>query len=150
MVVYEENEMEKFRTQDVMEQIRKEITDKGLNYSQLNYITPYHNKLIERIKTKEDIIIFGAGVYGTKVLDDLLNHKIDTIRCFCDNKNAGSKIEGYEVLSVARSKELYPDGTYVVTPKWYENEIVEQLIDMGISIKNIIIFTVEETGLINL
>ena len=140
--------MERFNTQDVMKQIRKDIADKGLNYSQLNYITPYHNKLIERIKTRDDIIIFGAGVYGTKVLGDLLMHRINTIRCFCDNKNPGDKVEGFEVISLAKSIELYPNATYVVTPKWYENEIVEQLINMGISIKNIIIFTVEETGLV--
>ena len=42
----------------------------------------------------------------------------------------------------------YPDACFVITPKDYENEILRQLVHMGVDVENIVIFNIKNTGLI--
>ena len=136
-----------FNTEEVMNAIRKKISDEGKQIDELGFISPYHNKMVKKCLERKQLVRFGAGVYGELFLSDLLNHKADNICCLCDNKQAGRTILGYDVLSPSDAHEKYPDATFVITPRLYENEILAQLDEMGIKVSNILILTMLETGL---
>ena len=141
--------MEQFAVEQVMDRIRKEIEDKGMCTDELSYISPYHNKMIKKLKTYRELIIFGAGGYGKILLEDLEQHGISTVKCICDNgaKVIGKEIEGYKVMAPAEAMKAYPDACFVITPKGYENEILSQLIRLGVKVENILIFNLKLTGL---
>lgn len=141
--------MKEFKVEEVMNTIRKEIKEKGACTDELSYITTYHNKLIKQLKTKKELVIFGAGMYGKSILDDLEQHGIMTIKCFCDNntKSIGKKIGDYEVLAPQEAWKKYPEACFIITPKLFKNEILIQLIQMGISIDNILTFNVQLAGM---
>lgn len=141
--------MEQFAVEDVMKRIRGEIRDKGLCIDELSYISPYHNRMMKRLKLCKELIIFGVGKYGQLTLEDLEQHGISTVKCICDNnkKVIGKKIRGYGVLSPEDAFANYPNASFVITPSEYENEILAQLIHMGVKIENAIIFNVKITGL---
>lgn len=140
--------MEKFGVEKVMENIRTEISQKQLNSGMLSFTTLYYRKMIEFFKRQSELIIFGAGKYGTIVAEDLLQQGFDTIKCICDNKAAVDPIHGINVLLPKDAVKLYPNACYVIVSKLYENEMLSQLIHLGIQIDNARIFNLERTGLI--
>ncbi len=141
--------MQNFSVEEVMDNIRVEIRDKGLNIDELSYISPYHNKMIKKLKSYNELIIFGAGEYGRIIVEDLEQHGISTIQCICDNnpKVIEKEMWGYKVLTPESALLAYKDACFVITPKEYENEILSQLIHMGVTIEHILFFNVKYTGL---
>ena len=88
---------------------------------------------------REKIVVCGSGIRGKQVLDLIGKEKI---LCYCDkNKNLhGSDVETIPILSYEMGIGKYPEATYVITSKYYANEIKETLIDKGISEKKIVIY----------
>lgn len=136
-----------FNTEEVMDIIRNKINSESKVNDELGFISPYHNKIVRKCLEREQLVIFGAGVYGELFLNDLLMHKANNICCFCDNKQSGKVVSGYDVFSPTEAFEKYPNATFVITPRLYENEILWQLDGMGVKVSNIIIVTMLETGL---
>ncbi len=136
-----------FDTEEVMNQIRSKISEEKRTTDELGYISSYHNKMVKKCLERKKLVIFGAGVYGEMFLSDLIMHKADNICCLCDNKQAGKTVLGYEVLTPSEALKEYLDATFVITPRQYENEILEQLDGMGVKVSNILILTMLETGL---
>ena len=64
-----------------------------------------------------------------------------------NNRQAGKKIHGYEILTPEDAFAKYPGATFVLTPRWYENELLQQLTGIGVDISNILIISMLETGL---
>lgn len=142
--------MEKFDVEKVMENIRTEIAQKQLNSGMLSFTTPYYRKMIAYLKSQSEIVIFGAGKYGKTIVEDLRQQGMDTIKCFCDNKAATEPINGIKVLLPKDAVRLYPNACYVIASKFYENEILSQLIHMGVEIDNIRIFNLYSAGLLSI
>lgn len=142
--------MEKFNTQRAMEEICHAIAEEKPCLSDLHFTTFYYRKLIKMLKAPEELVLFGAGKYGGAVLAALKREGIDGVRCFCDNNDKawGNLIDGLEVISPQEAVEQYPDACFVITPKDYENEILRQLVHMGVDIENIVICNIKNTGLI--
>jgi FlaA1/EpsC-like NDP-sugar epimerase len=136
-----------FNTEEVMNKIRCKIIEEQHTTDELGFISSYHNKMVKKCLERDKIVIFGAGVYGEMFLSDLLMHKADNICCLCDNKQAGKTVLGYEVLTPSEALKEFPDATFVITPRHYENEILEQLDEIGVKVSNILILTMLETGL---
>ncbi len=136
-----------FNTEEVMKLIRGRIKELEYKSEQLSYVSSYHNKLLSLCRTQNDLILFGAGAYGKKVLLDLQDNGLTSIRCFCDNKREGDTVMGLPVVSLEGAKKLYPNGSYVITPGGCENEIFRQLLNAGISGDKIIIYIYTLTGL---
>lgn len=141
--------MEQFAVEEVMNRIRREIRDKGLRVDELSYISPYHNRMMKRLKLCSELVIFGAGEYGKTTLEDLERYGISTVKCVCDNDKhaAGREMRGYKVLSPEEALETYPNACFVITPMGYENEILIQLVHMGVKIENAVVFNLRITGL---
>lgn len=141
--------MEQFRTQQVMNDIQKKILENRPHFSELNFTTFYYRKLVKLLKEFDRLILFGAGRYGQIVRETLLLENMDTVRCFCDNNSGawGKDVCGLEVLSPQDAFLRYPDACFVITPKDYENEILRQLVHMGVCIDHILIFNIKNTGM---
>lgn len=142
--------MEKFNTQRAMEEICHAISEEKPCLSDLHFTTFYYRKLIKMLKNPEELVLFGAGKYGGAVLAALKREGINGVRCFCDNSDKawGNMLDGLEVISPQEAFGKYPDACFVITPKDYENEILRQLVHMGVNIENIVIFNIKNTGLI--
>ena len=142
--------MGEFNTQQVMEEIRKKISEAQPCLGDLYFTTFYYRKLIRMLKKPTELVLFGAGRYGEIVLSALRGEGIGTVRCFCDNndKAIGKAIAGLDVLSPQNALKSYPNACFVITPKDYENEILRQLVSMNVNIENIVVFNIKNTGLI--
>ncbi len=57
-------------------------------------------------------ILYGAGVAGKRVLQEVGNNKI---AFFCDNGRAGSDIDGIEIISKERLKEIHAEYAVVIS-----------------------------------
>lgn len=88
-----------------------------------------------------DIIIFGCGIYGKKACFTLYSNGIKP-RAFCDNnkKQWNSYINGLPVLSPDVCFSSMGNARYLVANKLYWHEIKKQLLEMGISGEQIMIF----------
>lgn len=142
--------MEVFNTQRVIDEIKDTLEKNQPCLSDLYFTTFYYRKLIMMLKEPENLVLFGAGIYGEKVLAALKQEGIDSVRCFCDNSNklVGKVICGLEVFSPQEVLKHYSDACFVITPKDYENEILRQLIHMGVNIDHIVIFNIKNTGIV--
>lgn len=141
--------MEKFMVENVMDMLREDIKRKKLCSSELSFVSLYHNRLIQNLKNLKSIVLFGAGKYGELILNDLLQHGIDTVQCFCDNKIKVNSIQGLRVISPQEAMELYPDAYYVITPRDFQYEMLVQLVHLGINVDNVRLFELANTGLIS-
>ena len=140
--------MEKFTVETVMNKLREDIRKQKLRSVDLSYTTYYHHKSIREFETFGRIVIFGAGRYGEIALADMVQNGIEAVVCFCDNSASGDSVNGVEVISPGEAVERYPDAYYVITPKDYSNEILTQLVNMGITVDHIRIYNLLNTGLI--
>lgn len=142
--------MDKFNVEQTMEEIRSMLKERKLRDSQLYYVSRYHNRMIKQLLEAEEIVLFGAGEYGKIILKDLQQQEIHTVKCFCDNNKSliGSEIEGIKVLSPEDAVSQFSKAYFVVSPKDYMNEILRQLVHMGIEVDCILLFDVKNAGLV--
>lgn len=141
--------MEEFRTECAMEHIHREIAAGSSCLSELSFMTFYYRKLVQMLKVPNQLVLFGAGKYGEIILDALKQEGIYSVQCFCDNseKAIGRFVRGVEILSPQEALKRYPEACFIITPKDYENEILRQLVHMGVEIDNIVIFNIKNTGM---
>lgn len=114
--------------------------------------TPYYARRLEEYQKQSQIVIVGAGRFGRRLYETLDDEGAATrICCACDNnRNGGLQLQRVlPVLSVETAVKTYPDAYYIITPREYENELLQQLAGLGIPVKNISIFTFAYTGLID-
>ena len=141
-----------FNTELVMKELRQEIQKNEVYKEPLNYMTEYFFHSIDKLKQEKDVFIFGCGVYGKLLYDNLIAIRMDNIRGFCDNnKNlAGTTYKGCKIYSPKEVMNEFPDAFFVITPLGYENEILQQLLGMEVGSKNIFIMNMLFTGLLDL
>lgn len=75
----------------------------------------YDEKLLDKGKK---FIIFGAGLYGKKVLDYLdLNGVKESIICFCDSDTSKDilEIDGIPVYHTIDTFKRYPNAEYLIS-----------------------------------
>jgi FlaA1/EpsC-like NDP-sugar epimerase len=140
-----------FNVEETMQKIREDIKNDGVKVDDLSYVTNYHARILKMIRQKEELVIFGSGLYGKVLLNDLDKAGISEVKCFCDNNkdNVGKQIGNLDILSPQEAYSKYPKACFVVTPKEYENEILRQLIGMGVSVDNIILFNAETARMVD-
>lgn len=142
--------MTNFNVEAVMQEIRTEISEKEFCTTQLSYVTSYYRRLVEKLRKKESIVLFGAGTYGKALWQDLKLCGIETVECFCDNGKelSGTKIGDMNVLTLKEALQKYPDACYVITPRDYQDEILHQLMENGLAAEQIITANIKNTGLV--
>jgi len=81
------------------------------------------------------IIIFGAGGFGARYSNDILQRNEDKIVCFLDNSKAkqGTQINGIDVFAPEKISELIYDSVVIAVAPGFEEDIVIQLKGLGVN-----------------
>ena len=99
----------------------------------------YDEKLLE---SNEEIVIFGTGVCGKKVVEYLAKSgKKGNIVCFCDS-NCGlgkSEVMGIPVCEPSETCKNYPNADYLISGK-FSGEMYALLKEKNIEMIHILIF----------
>jgi hypothetical protein len=79
------------------------------------------------------VVIFGAGKRGRRMLSFLLDKGVNNV-IFADNDSSlwGSYVDGVRVFDPAECVEMYADGCFIIANSANTEEIVEQLVSMGV------------------
>ncbi len=87
----------------------------------------------------ETVVIVGAGVRGTRLLKVFNEVDSNIVVAFADNSITTDKCEigGVCVYHISDAVKKYPNAIYIITPQFYYKELFEQLIQAGISQKQI-------------
>lgn len=94
------------------------------------------------ISKESDIVIFGVGDIGTDLYQRLSYYPDCSVRCFCDNNpnKQGTKIDGADIISPKEAVAKYPSGTFVVTVINHTEAVKAQLLKLGVSKQQIVVF----------
>ncbi len=86
-----------------------------------------------------DIILFGAGIYGSE-LADLLQQNENRLCGICDNSESvqGTEKNGFRVMPVEAAAEKFRDALFLLTSRRHTEGMKRQLTDLGIKEANII------------
>ncbi len=123
------------------EHIRKIVKKYVPDFSEHVWYPGKEKELIEEIKRLEKrVVIFGAGYFGEKILDLFVKECI-SVDFFCDNdeKKQHMTLAGVEIVSPIELKKriLQNDYIVIISTKYASDKIKEQLLQIGISLKNI-------------
>ena len=134
---------------EVMKSIYNSIDEKNMTIAELYGGTAYYSKCIEKIKQYESVVVVGAGNHGKKLLNMFDLEKISSNVNVCDNnpKLQGNIIGGHTIVSIKDAVSNYKDSLFVITPAGYENELLQQICNLGVSYKDILIFIMMYSGL---
>ena len=95
-------------------------------------------RIIDELKSS-NVIVFGAGRRGAYIVGVLLQNGVDILRLVDNCKGKyGTKLQGIEITSIQACIKEMPDAYYVVANKKYENDICEQLLEMGLCTHKIV------------
>lgn len=135
----------KFCTEDVMASIKQQIKDQNIPVRKQYLASEYYERKMEEYRDKEEIVIFGTGNYGRDLYKMLKIENIRSVKCYCDNGIArqGEKMGDLDILSPQDAVERYPNAFYIITPKGYGDEILRQLVKMGVDAMHISVFVLE-------
>ncbi len=137
---------------DIIAEIQNEVKSSYKSVAQQHLASTYYEKMMDEFKKQNEIVIVGSGVYGLRLYEMLEAEGMSlAVKCFCDNSRERQelKIHNLPILSVEDAVLRYPCAYYIITPKKYENELLRQLVHLGILVDNIAIYTFMHTGLVD-
>lgn len=141
-----------FNVVDIMNDIKENIQSSEMSVAAQYLASPYYVRWMAEFKKQEQLIIIGSGVYGLRLYDMLAAEGIsDKVKCFGDNskERQSQKERDLSILSVETAVAAYPDAYFIITPQKYENELLRQLIHLGISVDRICVYMFAHTGLVD-
>ncbi|MBD5523530.1 MAG: hypothetical protein HDR04_03765 [Lachnospiraceae bacterium] len=135
----------KFYTEDVMASIKKQIKDENIPVREQYLASGYYERKMTEYRKQKEIVIFGSGNYGRDLYKMLKIEGIRSVKCFCDNGGArqGREFGGLDILSPQEAVERFPEAMYIITPRGWGDEILRQLVDIGINVLQISVFVLE-------
>lgn len=138
-----------FYTEDVMASIKKQIRDENISVRKQYLANGYYERKMVEYRKQKEIVIFGSGNYGKELYKMLKKEEIHTVKCICDNGTVrqGEKMGELDILSPREAIDQFPEAMYIITPRGYGDEILRQLVDMGINVQQISVFVLELTDL---
>lgn len=102
-------------------------------------------ELLHVISGEYEILIFGHGIGGIHLYNEIIKNMPDLKIHFCDNaKERQGKYEGYEVFSVENAVDLYKNVKYLITSSLHSNLMSRQLMELGVAEANIIYAATDE------
>lgn len=107
------------------------------------YSTEYSSRRINVYKEQPQLVIMGAGSYGKKICSILSMEGLeDRIVCLCDNSvsRQGTKYNGWNIYSPLEAYEKFPIAMFIISPKGFEDEMIRQLVHLGVDIEKISTF----------
>ena len=97
-------------------------------------------EILNRLEGR-DVVVFGAGMWGRKVLDVLRQNENRIVK-ICDNaeKLHGTTLAGVEIGPVAETTKRFPNACYLIVSRGRSDEMRAHLLAEGIPEGNIEIF----------
>lgn len=135
----------KINVEEIVKEIQRKI-DKGPEDS---FFTSRYYDFFDHLKACSQIVIVGAGAWGSALYEHLLRNNILSVVCFADNayeKYPGGLLEK-EVLSMEQAGKKYSDAEFIITPRLYRLPLLKQLVNSGTDINRIEVFDAENMGL---
>lgn len=85
------------------------------------------------------LVVFGAGQWGDKILNMLLQNK-SNVQGICDNSEVlqGTVKHGFEIMSVENAIKKFPNACFLIANRKNGEEMKKQLLKSGIEEKNIL------------
>lgn len=107
---------------------------------QENYIEDRYTKIIRLLELNKDIVIFGAGNFGERMIGFEKLLRKSCIKCLCDNNSElwGGYRHNFPVFSPDIAIELYPDAYYIIANIKSKDDIRNQLQKMNVEDEKII------------
>lgn len=95
---------------------------------------------LEKLEGRE-VVVFGAGIWGAKVIDILQQNENRILR-ICDNaeKLHGTTLAGLEIGPVTETVKRFPNACYLIVNRKHSEEMKTQLLAEGIHEENIEVF----------
>lgn len=123
------------------EHIRKIVKKYVPDFSGNIWYPGKEKELIEEIRRSgKKVVIFGAGYLGKQLLDLFVREGI-SVDFFCDNdeKKQHTTLAGVEIVSPIELKQkiLQNDYIIIISIKYTSDEVKEQLLRFGVSLKKI-------------
>lgn len=127
-------------------------------YENLDIILNHIEEFVQRLRQKDckvqenrmailnnaksaGVVVFGAGRRGAKAIQFLEQEGISQIVIMDNNVSiSGTKLLGYPVDLPKAVIEKYPQACYVVANKAHSNQMVQQLLEMGMERQKIHVF----------
>lgn len=118
------------------------------NYSEVEF--DFWCRHIEALQLMDqtEVLIFGCGMWGKALQQQLKKYKHVKIKGFCDNNKAlyGKIIADCPIYSAKEGIDKYPNAFYIIAIDKYEDIIKKQLIELGISENHICVFNTYNSG----
>lgn len=134
-----------FCSEDVMASIQRQIRQENISVRNQYLASEYYERRMDEYRKQKEIVIFGSGNYGRELYKMLERESIYSVKCFCDNSTIRQGKEFLElgILSPQEAVDRFPYAMYIITPKGYGDEILRQLVGMGIQVSQISNFVLE-------
>lgn len=100
------------------------------------------NELIDCIENNNECVLVCSGEYASRILFLHSYMEVNSIKIVCDNKKeiVGKDISGYIICDLESTVLTYPNSKYIIANKHNYEAIFQQLVRMGISEDNIVVF----------
>jgi len=94
--------------------------------------------IYQNIEGYNSIIIFGVSDIGKLIEDEIKDHCKEMNKTICFADNSYKKWNGVNILSPADASDKYPDSIWIIASDIHGQTMLNNLINLGISEKNIV------------
>jgi len=142
--------LDKVNIVQIMDDIKAKVKEEGTSVAEQNLASAYYVRRMKEYYQQKQLVIFGVGEYGMGLHRMLEREKLsDKVKCFCDNNQQmqNKEYKGIPIIAPDQAIHRFPEAMFVITPTGYENEILRQLVHLGVNVEQISIFVYELTEL---
>lgn len=97
------------------------------------------SKFVEKVRARKESVIFGCGREGGFCDCLLQSRAISNVKVFCDNHKTGGFM-GRDILTPDEAVREYGQAAFVLAGGWYNGQMKEQLLDLGVSEEQIVVY----------
>ncbi len=141
------HDMRNMNVEDIMDTIMKKMDNASV--AQKYLATSYYVKQIQKYVAFNDIVIFGASETGRQLHFMLKKENITYVRAYCDNDDGkqGIIMDGIQILGPHKAVRTYPNAVFIVTSILYADEMMNQLVLLGMPVTHISFFDIQQSGI---
>lgn len=104
----------------------------------------YIKEVLSILNKESQIVIFGVGANGRRLLDILKPELPNKIVAFCDNYCEDITYDGLPIMSAKECVIAFPEAYYLISPIWGHDDIIRQLYGYGVDHSKISVFDLEK------
>lgn len=139
--------MMNIKVEDIMDTIIKDMDNTSV--AQKYLATSYYIKQIKKYASFHDIVIFGASETGRQLYFMLKKENITFVRAYCDNDDGkqGIIMDGIQIMHPRDAVRKYPDAVFIIISMSYADEMMNQLVLLGVPATHISFFDIHQSGI---